>query len=96
MNDKNFGDLVDRLLTLEEEMKLLREDKKNLLTEFKEKLDIKAVQAAIRIAKIKARVDVSDVSLDEMVDDIEKKIISEYYQRCFGEDLPESSVNIKI
>jgi len=29
-------------------------------------------------------------------DDIEKKIISEYYQRCFGQDLPESSVNVTI
>jgi cobaltochelatase CobS len=29
-------------------------------------------------------------------DEIEKKIISEYYQRCFGEELPESSVNIII
>ena len=29
-------------------------------------------------------------------DDMEKKIISEYYQRCFGEDLPESSVNVTI
>ena len=29
-------------------------------------------------------------------DDLEKKIISEYYQICFGDDLPESSVNIKI
>jgi cobaltochelatase CobS len=29
-------------------------------------------------------------------DEVEKKIISEYYQRCFGEDLPESSINIKI
>ena len=29
-------------------------------------------------------------------DDTEKKIISEYYQRCFGEDLPESSVNVNI
>jgi cobaltochelatase CobS len=29
-------------------------------------------------------------------DEIEKTIISEYYQRCFGEDLPESSINIKI
>ncbi len=27
-------------------------------------------------------------------DDLEKKIISEYYQRCFGEDLPESSINV--
>ena len=29
-------------------------------------------------------------------DDLEKKIISEYYQRCFSEDLPESSINVKI
>ena len=29
-------------------------------------------------------------------DDLEKSIIAEYYQRCFGDDLPESSVNIKI
>ena len=29
-------------------------------------------------------------------DDTEKKIISEYYQRCFGEDLPESSINVTV
>ena len=29
-------------------------------------------------------------------DELEKKIISEYYQRCFGEDLPESSINVQI
>ena len=29
-------------------------------------------------------------------DDLEKNIIAEYYQRCIGEDLPESTVNIKI
>ena len=29
-------------------------------------------------------------------DELERKIISEYYQRCFGEDLPESSINVKI
>ena len=29
-------------------------------------------------------------------DETEKKIISEYYQRCFGEELPESSVNVTI
>ena len=27
-------------------------------------------------------------------EEIEKKIISEYYQRCFGDELPESSINI--
>ena len=29
-------------------------------------------------------------------DDVEKNIIAEYYQRCFGEELPESLVNIQI
>jgi len=29
-------------------------------------------------------------------DEIEKNIIAEYYQRCFGEDLPESMINIQI
>ena len=29
-------------------------------------------------------------------DDAEKSIIAEYYQRCFGEDLPESLKNIKV
>ena len=29
-------------------------------------------------------------------DDSEKKTIAEYYQRCFGEDLPESMINIQI
>ena len=29
-------------------------------------------------------------------DEIEKNTIAEYYQRCFGEELPESLVNIKI
>ena len=75
MNTQTFNDLIDRLLTLEGEMNLLREDKKILLTEFKEKLNVKTVQAAMRIAKIKMRLpDTSDETLDEMITNIEKKI----------------------
>ena len=29
-------------------------------------------------------------------DETEKNVISEYYQRCFGEDLPESMINIQM
>ena len=29
-------------------------------------------------------------------DEVEKNIIAEYYQRCFGEDLPESMINVQI
>ena len=75
MNTETLNELVDRLLTIENEMSILREDKKTLLAEFKEKLDIKSVQAAMRIAKIKTRLpDTSDETLDEMVSNIEKKI----------------------
>ena len=29
-------------------------------------------------------------------DHVEKNIIAEYYQRCFGEDLPESMINVQV
>ena len=29
-------------------------------------------------------------------DELEKNIIAEYYQRCFGEELPESLINIQM
>ena len=75
MNTETLNELVDRLLTIENEMSVLREDKKMLLAEFKEKLDVKSVQAAMRIAKIKSRLsDTSDETLDVMVSAVEKKI----------------------
>ena len=75
MNTETLNELVDRLLTIENEMNLLREDKKGLLSEFKEKLDVRSVQAAMRIAKIKSKLsDTSDEALDAMVSNIEKKI----------------------
>jgi hypothetical protein len=56
-------------------MSLLRDDKKALLAEFKDHLDIRSVQAAMRIAKIKAKLaETSDETLDEMVASVEKKI----------------------
>ena len=75
MNTETLNELVDRLLTIENEMNVLRDDKKNLLAEFKEKLDIRSVQAAMRIAKIKMRLpETSDETLDSMIANIEKKI----------------------
>ena len=67
--------LIDRLLLIEGEMNLLRDDKKTLLAEYKEKLDVRSVQAAMRIAKIKAKLtETSDDALEQMVASVEKKI----------------------
>lgn len=75
MNNEDFEVLIDRLLLIEGEMNLLRDDKKSLLSEYKEKLDIKSVQAAMRIAKIRTKIlETSDESLEEMIASVEKKI----------------------
>tara|TARA_Y100000592_G_C5391744_1_gene278590 strand:- start:387 stop:620 length:234 start_codon:yes stop_codon:yes gene_type:complete len=75
MNNEDFETLIDRLLLIEGEMNLLRDDKKTLLAEYKEKLDIKSVQAAMRIAKIRTKLaETSDEALEEMISSVEKKI----------------------
>jgi len=68
------GELVQRLMRVEHEIELLREDRKNLLGEYKDKLDIKVFQAALRIAKIKAKlVGGSEDSLDSVLEVVEDK-----------------------
>ena len=67
-------ELVEQLMRIEGEKQLLAEEQKQLFSDYKMKLDIKAVKAAIRIAKLKSNVDVSDESLEEMVQVVESKI----------------------
>ena len=68
------AELVQRLMRVEHEIELLREDRKNLLGEYKDKLDIKVFQAALRIAKIKARLSsTSEDTLDSVLEVVEDK-----------------------
>ena len=70
----DIKELVEELMRIEGEKQLLNEEQKQLFEDYKNKLDIKAVKAAIRIAKIKTRVEVSDDSLEEMVNAAESKL----------------------
>ncbi len=75
MNVKNdIADLVSELMRIDGEKQLLNEEQKQLFEDYKNKLDIKSVKAAIRIAKIKTRVEISDDSLDEMIEAAESKL----------------------
>ena len=74
MANNEVLELVERLINIENEIKLLQEDKNNLFTEYKEKLDIKAFKAAIRIAKIKSKLGESEISMEELLPAIESKI----------------------
>ncbi len=53
--NEDVRDLFERYTRLENEIKLLQEDKKHLLAEFKEKVGPKAFQAALRAAKASAK-----------------------------------------
>ncbi len=48
--------LLERYMKIEAEIKLLQDDKKDLLAEFKDKIDPKAFQSALRAAKIISKV----------------------------------------
>ena len=48
--------LFDRYMRVEAEIKLLQDDKKQLLAEFKDRIDPKAFQSALRAMKIIAKV----------------------------------------
>ena len=67
--------LFDRYVRIENEMKLLREDKKILLAEFKEKVGAKAFQAALRAAKASAKLKPEERSeYDQVLNVVEKEL----------------------
>lgn len=53
-------EFVDRLQTVDNEIELLKEDRKSLVEEYKTKLDMKTLQAALRVAKIQSTVEHKD------------------------------------
>ena len=67
-------ELVTRILEIENEIKLLNEDKRLLLDEYKNKVDLKAFRAALRIAKIRSKLGDSEIMLDQYMDEVTKKI----------------------
>ena len=67
-------ELVDKLTSIENEMGLLRETQKEILDEFEEGhgVDVKALKAALRIAKIRARLGDSSHEADQMLEYIDE------------------------
>lgn len=64
------GDFVRRLRNVENELELLKEQRKELIEEYKEKLDMKTLNAAIRTVKIKKKIQYKD-TFDTFVDILE-------------------------
>ena len=61
MTKEIVQELVEKTASIDSEIKLLQEDRKSLLEEYKDKLDIKAFKAALRIIKLRENVDSSEL-----------------------------------
>ena len=81
MTNDDIKELAERYVRIEGEIKLLQEDKKQLLAEFKDKLDVKAFMAALRIVRIRAKLNDSTVSeLDTMLGELEGMLSIEHVE----------------
>jgi hypothetical protein len=74
-NQKTLAEeFIEKLLTNEREKALIVEDRKILISDYRDRLDVKTIQAAIRIAKIKSRLETSDEEIENMVNVAERNI----------------------
>jgi len=68
-------EFLERFFTIENEIRLLQQDKTALRDEFKGRgLDMKTITAAIAIAKKRQLVTVSKTTLDELIEAVENKL----------------------
>ena len=73
-NKETIEEFVEKLIRIENEKKLLQEEQKDLFSSYKDRLDVKAIKAAIQIAKIKSKLGDSEIEMENMLDTVEKKI----------------------
>lgn len=64
-------EFITRLKAIKHEQELLKEDEKNLVEEFGEKLDMKTLKAAMRVVSVKEKVQHKD-SFDTMLEILER------------------------
>ena len=77
--NSDIKELFDRFIRIENEIKLLQDDKKSLLEEFKDRIGPASFRAALRAAKIKSRVKPADRNdYETILEQIEKQLCVEH------------------
>lgn len=64
-------DFIEKLKSVKNEQELLKADEKALMEEYKDKLDIKTLKAAMRVVAVKSKVEHKD-SFDNLVEVLER------------------------
>jgi uncharacterized protein (UPF0335 family) len=68
------AEFIEQLTRIENEMQLLQDDRKALIEDYKEKINMKALMAAIRIAKIRAKLGENVNDCDVYLDEVDGKL----------------------
>jgi len=77
--NNDINELFRRFIALEQEIKTLQEDKKQLLGEYKDRVDPKAFQSALRAARIIAKLRPEEKQdYDQAFDLVEKALCIEH------------------
>jgi uncharacterized protein (UPF0335 family) len=63
-------ELIEKITGIDNEVKLLQEDRKTVIEDYKGKLDLKAFKAALRILKVRENVE-DKAELDNILDILE-------------------------
>lgn len=75
-NQEIVREFIEKVLAFEAEKKELSEAEKELYTDYKDKLDVKAFKIALRIAKMRARLDSSeDAEVDQILGVVSDKLL---------------------
>ncbi len=75
MNENNdLKKFIERYLAIESELGLLKEDKKELFEEYKEKFKPTVIREAIRQSKLRSRLGDDVAQLDSLVEELDGKI----------------------
>ena len=72
--DNDLKQFIERWMTIENELSVLKEDKKILLDEYKEKFKPTVIREAIRQSKLRTRMGDDVAILDDLVAALDGKI----------------------
>jgi len=67
-------EFLEKLRHIETEKALLADDRKQLFEEYKDKINLKALKAAIRIIRIRARLGSDEMECDNYIESIENPV----------------------
>ncbi len=74
-NQEVVNEFIEKVLAFDAEKKELAEAEKELYSDYKDKLDVKAFKIALRIAKMRAKLDsTEDAEVDQILGVVSEKV----------------------